>query len=60
MNISNGIIKVLAIAVMIFGAFVLFTTNFSAFDLAFALHFIGGLVLIGAGVVLIRGGNITL
>lgn len=60
MNLSDLLVKVAGIILVVFGVFVLISTNFGAFDIAFALHFIGGLVLIGAGVILVRGGNISL
>lgn len=60
MSISNWFVKLVGIIIVIFGLFVLIDTNFRAFDILFALHFIGGLLLIGAGIVIIKGGIIDL
>lgn len=60
MSITDGFVKLIGVVLVIFGLVVLFATSFAALDLAFALHFVGGLVLIAVGVLLIKGGVLTL
>lgn len=60
MSLSHIITILAGVVLLVFGVFLFINTPFGSFDQSFVLHLVGAIVAIILGVVLVKGGNISL